>query len=85
MAVALLASAPYKRDEDDVLAITCQVLIITCFVGAILVDVFNSFVSVARSINQDDPTQLSYIHLGFRNVEDIINVMIIFAFGVMCF
>lgn len=42
-AVAILTSQPYQRNEDDMLGVTCQLLLVCVFVGAILVQLYGFF------------------------------------------
>ena len=57
---ALLTSCPYRRGEDDILSILCQVLLVCVYLGALLVQTFNNFVTVGeRFLFDQEPNFLA--------------------------
>jgi len=79
----LLLSKPFRRDEDDMLSILCQVLLVCVYLGALLVDNFNNFVDVGSSIKPDDPESFAARYLGFSSSTNIVTLMITFSVTVV--
>ena len=65
------------------LSILCQVLLVCVYLGALLVENFNSFVDIGSSIAPDDPESVAARYLGFSSSTNIVTLMIAFSVSVV--